>query len=105
MGACASIPKAMRAEVIAAPPPEQPKEETPLPTAAVEPEEAKVVVENDKSQSLGTLLIEEEAPKEPKGNAESEIEEEEARAGPLPVSEPVAPVASEAEEKLTRPTA
>lgn len=69
MGACASVPKAMRDEATAvAPPPEQPKEETPATEATAETvvqevggddkKEEKAAEENDQSQSLGTLLVE-----------------------------------------------
>ncbi|XP_073128571.1 uncharacterized protein [Henckelia pumila] len=118
MGACASVPKAMRREIAAEPPSEQPTEETPVPTESAEAEDAKTeeekeVVENvdQTHQSLGTLLVEEEAPKEPEGTSqattvpENEIEEEESSPEPLPVTGPVAEASSEKEEKSTKATA
>ncbi|XP_073026789.1 uncharacterized protein [Primulina eburnea] len=82
MGACASVPKATRGEKTAMPS-EQLKEEMSVPTEAAEVEEAiaeeeKVVVENDESQSIGKLLVE-EIPKESEGSSQAttvpEIEE------------------------------
>uniref|UniRef100_A0A3Q7IFQ2 Uncharacterized protein n=1 Tax=Solanum lycopersicum TaxID=4081 RepID=A0A3Q7IFQ2_SOLLC len=55
MGACASVPKGMRAEAMAAPPPEQRKEEE---TTTSAPEVVEVTQDNDKHQSLGSLLNE-----------------------------------------------
>ncbi|PIN06161.1 hypothetical protein CDL12_21297 [Handroanthus impetiginosus] len=88
MGACSSVPKAMREEATAFPPSEPPKEETPAteapPAVAVDKEEGgeekKVVEESDANQSLGTLLVE--------GEAEKEKESTEPKAEALPVSEP-----------------
>ncbi|MCE3049289.1 hypothetical protein HAX54_044552 [Datura stramonium] len=82
MGACASVPKDMRAEAMAVPPPEQRKEEEITTTTTTAPEvlevieggdnsktkvDEKVAEEkgaDDKRQSLGSLLNESEAPKE-----------------------------------------
>ncbi|XP_075487827.1 uncharacterized protein LOC142527005 [Primulina tabacum] len=99
MGACASVPKAMRGEETAVSP-EQLKEEMSVPTEAAEAEEAmaeeeKVVVENDKNQSIGKLLVE-EIPKESEGSSQATTvpEIEESKPDPPSISEPVAPVAS-----------
>ncbi|KAL6531667.1 hypothetical protein OROMI_028030 [Orobanche minor] len=101
MGACASVLKANKGDETVAPPPEQPIEVTPAATevvaeAAVEggnddkEEEKAAGEESNESQSLGTSLVEGEAPKEiPNG--------QESTADVLPVSEPAAPV----EEKST----
>ncbi|KAG8364092.1 hypothetical protein BUALT_Bualt19G0090700 [Buddleja alternifolia] len=112
MGACASVTKAMRGEATAAPPPEPPKEETPA-TVAVEvtavkedggddKKEEKVVEENDKAQSLGTLLDKGEAAKEADSKStEKESQKPKADVLQVPETTAVAPpaVAEVAAEK------
>ncbi|XP_073312414.1 uncharacterized protein [Primulina huaijiensis] len=111
MGTCASVPNAMRGEETAVPLPEQLKEEMSVPTESAEAEETKaaeekVVVENDKSRSIGKLLVE-EILKESEGSSRATTvpEIEESKPDPPSISEPVAPVAAESEEKSTKATA
>lgn len=104
MGACASVPKGMRAEAMSAPPPEQRKEEETTTTTAPEvvevtedgdnakPKEDEKVAD-DKHQSLGSLLNESEAAKESaKDEKSSDIKE--SKGEELPVSNAAAEASS-----------
>ncbi|KAJ8572559.1 hypothetical protein K7X08_009070 [Anisodus acutangulus] len=70
MGACASVPKDIKADAAAAPLPEQPKEEETTVDKQVNGEDGekvedeKVAGDIDKSNSLGSLHTENEAAKE-----------------------------------------
>ncbi|CAK9160436.1 unnamed protein product [Ilex paraguariensis] len=136
MGACASVPKAMRGETGAAPPPEPQKEEEvttevtevkPEGEVNVEEEEKaeggdenkkenekvaeEKVDENDKHHSLGSLLNENEAPKDSivKDEKTSQTEtvptmpekQEEPKPEALLVSDAVAPVTPEPDKTST----